>query len=94
MHYETSDIIYKYTLNSGLISVGWILYSGIITTIGIVTGKNWLKNSGIILCIISILRIFLHDLAQVDILYKFIAILTLGISLMILSYLYNQKSTK
>ena len=94
MHYETSDIIYKYTLNTGLISVGWILYSGIITTIGIVTGKNWLKNSGIILCIISILRIFLHDLAQVDILYKFIAILTLGISLMILSYLYNQKSTK
>lgn len=94
MHNEAGDIIFKYTLNSGLISVGWILYSVIITTIGIIKGKKWLKNSGIILCIISILRIFFHDLAQVDILYKFIAILTLGISLMVLSYLYNQKTTK
>ena len=94
MNYETADIISKYTLDSGLISVGWILYSGIITTIGIFKNTNWLKASGIVLCIISILRIFFHDLREVDILYKFIAILTLGVCLMILSYLYNKKSSK
>lgn len=96
LHYETVDMITKYSITDGsyLISVGWVLYSGIVTTIGILKNKDFLKISGIGLCILSILRIFIFDLSKVDILYKFIAILTLGIILMILSYLYNKKSAK
>lgn len=96
LHYETVDMITKYAITDGsyLISVSWILYSGIITTIGILKNKDFFKISGIGLCILSILRIFIFDLSKVDILYKFIAILTLGLILMILSYLYNKKSAK
>ncbi len=94
VHYEITDTILKHSINQGsyLVSVCWIIYSGIITTIGILKNKNYLKNSGIGLCILSIIRIFLYDLANIDILYKFIAILTLGIILMIISYLYNRSS--
>ena len=96
VHYEIVDVISKYSITDGeyLISVAWILYSGIITTIGILKNKSWLKICGIGFCILSIIRIFIYDLANIDILYKFIAIITLGIILMILSYLYNKKSSK
>jgi len=72
-----------------LVSVGWILYSGVITTVGILLNKRYLINSGIFLVILSILRIFIYDLAKVDALYKLIAFLVLGICLMTVSYIYN-----
>lgn len=93
IHFEINDTITKYALVNSqyLTSVCWILYSGIITAIGIFKNKEFLKLSGIGLCILSILRIFIYDLANVDILYKFIAFLTLGAILMILSYIYNKR---
>ena len=96
LHYEINDIINKYSINEGqyLISICWIVYAGIITTIGILKNKDYLKNSGIGLCILSILKILIYDLSNIDILYKFIAIITLGIILMILSYMYNKKYSK
>lgn len=96
LHYEINDIINKYSINEGqyLISICWIVYAGIITTIGILKNRDYLKNSGIGLCILSILKILIYDLSNIDILYKFIAIITLGIILMILSYMYNKKYTK
>ena len=93
VHYEIVDVISKYVITNGsyLVSLSWILYSGIVTAVGIIKNKNYLKNCGIGLCILSIIRIFLYDLANIDMFYKFIAILSLGIILMILSYLYNKK---
>lgn len=95
-HYEIADTVKKCFFNGGgeyLISVCWILFSGIVTTLGIFKNKNYLKNSGICLCILSIIRIFIYDLAHIDILYKLIAFLTLGIILMVLSFLYNRNMT-
>lgn len=96
VHFEISDVITKYAITEGryLISICWILYSGIITTIGILRNKDYLKITGIILSIISVLRVFFYDLAEIDILYKFIAVTTLGFILMIVSYIYNKKSAK
>lgn len=72
-----------------LISVGWVVYSGLTTIIGILKNKKYLINTGIVLSILSILRIFLYDLANVDGLYKLIAFLVLGIILMLVSYIYT-----
>lgn len=92
IHIEVSNLLDKYTLLNAdyLISLSWILYAGIVTAVGIFTGKKFLKLSGIVLCILSIFRIFLYDLINVDILYKFIAFLTLGTILLVLSYFYNK----
>lgn len=93
VHYEIVDIIAKYFADGKgeyLISLSWILYSGLVTAAGILKNQKYLKNSGIFLCILSIIRIFIYDLANVDILYKLIAFLTLGVILMAISYLYNK----
>lgn len=92
IHIEVSNLLDKYTMLQAdyLISLSWIIYAGIVTAVGIFTNKKFLKLSGIVLCILSIFRIFFYDLTNVDILYKFIAFLTLGTILLILSYFYNK----
>lgn len=92
LHCESADYVKEYSnLNMNyIISLIWILYSGIITTIGIFKNKDFLKLSGIWLCILTIFRIFIYDLAKVDAMYKIIAFLALGIILMIISYFYTK----
>ncbi len=92
MHVELADTIHRYELwtDDYLISIGWILYSGLITAFGIFQKKKALKISGITLCLLSVARIFIYDLANIDIMYKFAAFLVLGTILMLLSYYYNK----
>lgn len=92
IHIEISNLLDKFTMLQAeyLISLSWILYAGIVTAVGIFTDKKFLKLSGIGLCILAISRIFFYDLIHVDILYKFIAFLTLGTILLVLSYFYNK----
>ena len=74
-----------------LISIVLILYSALITIAGIFKNLDYLKHSGIILSIFTIIRIFIYDLATVDALYKLIILLILGVILMFVSYLYSKK---
>ena len=68
----------------------WIVYAGIVTTFGIFKNKKFLKNTGIWISILAILRIFIFDLSGVEAAYKLAAFLVLGTILMIVSYFYNK----
>ena len=77
-----------------LISLSWVLYSGITTIIGIVKNRRYLINTGIGIIFLTIGRIFIYDLAKVDALYKLVAFLALGIILMLVSYIYTVNKNK
>lgn len=85
---------FDHIFNTGyMASLSWLLYSGSITLAGIVKKQKYLINSGIWILILSILRVFIYDLASVEPIYKIIAFLALGVILMIISYIYvRQKS--
>ena len=73
-----------------LVSLMWLSYAGIISTVGILKNKKYLKNSGIFICIFSVVRVFMFDMAGLDMLFKLIAMITLGFILMYVSYIYNK----
>ena len=77
-----------------LISLSWVLYSGIVTICGILKNRKYLLNSGIVIIVLTIARIFIFDLAKVDALYKLVAFLALGIILMLVSYIYTVNKCK
>ena len=91
IHFEIKDIVNAFYVGEYLISMLWVLYAGIVTGVGIAYNKKYLKLSGIWLCILSVIRIFIYDLATVDIIYKLISFITLGIMFMCISYYYNKK---
>lgn len=76
-------------LNTGyMASLSWLLYSAGITLAGLFNKKKFLINSGIWIIILTILRIFIFDLANIEPMYKIVAFLALGVILMIISYIY------
>ena len=93
---EASDFIASSSLDNinWLNTLMWILYAGILTLFGIFKNLKFLKYTGIWISIMTILRIFVYDLKDTDMLYKFIAFLSLGSILLIVSYFYNKKTDK
>lgn len=87
---EAYDYCDKYLDNAYIVSIYWMLYSGIITTIGILKDKQYLKNVGIITSILTLGKILLLDLSNVDALYKLAIFMIVGIVLMLVSYFYNK----
>lgn len=74
-----------------IISIVWLLYSGLITTIGILKNKSYLKNIGIFTCLLTLFRIFFYDLTNIETLYRVIIFISFGAVFMIISYLYNRE---
>ena len=89
-HSESVGIVEISSAFQFLISLTWVLYSGTITILGILKNKKYLINSGIFFIIITILRIFLYDLANVEAIFKLIAFLALGIILLLVSFIYTK----
>jgi len=88
---EVIDCVAKYEfITNYIISIFWILYVGVITTIGIFKNDRVLKNTGIWISFLTIGRIFLYDLANIEMIYKLIIFITLGTIFMITSYFYNK----
>lgn len=73
-----------------IVSISWILYAGIITTIGIIKKEKAYRISGIIVSLLALIKICMYDLANVDIVYKSLIFIVLGIIFMVTSYLYNK----
>ena len=91
VHFESVNTAHYYNIE-WLISVMWILYSGTVSLLGIFKNKKFLKITGIWLVILAISRIFIYDLANVDLIYKLIGFVVLGIVLILISYFYNKKN--
>ena len=75
-----------------VISLCWVLYSGAVTVVGILRNINYLKIMGIILSILTVLRIIFVDLPSVEAIYKLIICLALGVVFMFISYIYTSKT--
>lgn len=92
VHFESMNIVQAFNQEDlkWFVSLMWILYAGIISVKGILNKKTYLKNSGIWISILAILRIFMYDLSELDMLFKLIAFIVLGVVLMIISYIYNK----
>ena len=72
------------------LSVIWALYASIIIGIGIAKKLKLLRLLGIALIGITILKLFLVDLAELRTIYRIISFVVLGFILLAVSYFYNR----
>ncbi len=95
LHIELKDCIEKFYLNNCnyLISVSWLLYAAVITIIGILNKQKYLKNAGVWISILAVIRIFFFDMINIDSLYRLITLIVLGIIFMFTSYFYNKNKS-
>lgn len=85
MDLSGSDQSYKLGL-----SILWGTYALFFIGLGIWKRKKYLRVSGIILFAITLLKLFLYDIASLNTISKTIVFVALGILLLVISFLYNK----
>jgi len=76
------------------ISVGWIFLALILTIIGFMFNKKYLRMQGIIILFISIFKVFVYDIRELEVIYRTISYIVLGIILLLISFIYTKYKDK
>ena len=72
------------------LSILWGVYALILIAIGINKNKKYLRISAIALFSLTLLKLFFYDIASLNTIAKTIVFVSLGILLLIISFLYNK----
>ena len=85
MDLSGSDQSYKLGL-----SILWGLYALLLIAIGIWKKKKHLRIGAIILFSLTLIKLFFYDISSLNTISKTIVFVSLGILLLIISFLYNK----
>lgn len=72
------------------LSILWGVYSLVLISIGLWKNKKFLRIGAIGLFAITLLKLFLYDIASLDTISKTIVFVSLGVLLLLISFLYNK----
>jgi uncharacterized membrane protein len=72
------------------LSILWGVFALILVSFGIKQNKQHLRIAAIVLFSITLLKLFFYDMATLDTIAKTIVFVSLGILLLIISFLYNK----
>lgn len=72
------------------LSILWGLYAVLLIVLGIIKRQKYLRIAAISLFAITLVKLFLYDLASLDTIGKTIVLVSLGVLLLIVSFLYNK----
>jgi hypothetical protein len=73
-----------------VLSILWGIYSMLLIGLGIWKKKKHLRICAILLFAVTLIKLFFYDLSHLDTISKTIVFVTLGIFLLIISFLYNK----
>jgi hypothetical protein len=72
------------------LSILWGIYALMLVIIGIAKNRKHLRIGAFVLLGVTLAKLFLYDIADLDTIPKTILFITLGITLLIVSFLYNK----
>jgi len=72
------------------LSIFWGIYALFLIAFGLWKKKQHLRIGGMILFALTLVKLFLYDLAHLDTIAKTVVLVSLGVLLLIISFLYNK----
>ena len=72
------------------LSILWGLYALLLIALGIWKNKKYLRIGAIILFSFALIKLFFYDISSLNTISKTIVFVSLGILLLIISFLYNK----
>jgi uncharacterized membrane protein len=84
------DIMHSTQSYKLALSILWGVYSLVLIGLGIWKKKKHLRIGAIVLFAITLIKLFFYDLSHLDTISKTIVFVTLGILLLVISFLYNK----
>ena len=71
-------------------SIAWALYAFALLLIGMRKHTRWVRYSGVALLVVTLAKLFLHDLSSLDKLYRIGAFIGVAIILIVASFVYQR----
>ena len=72
------------------LSIFWGIYSLLMIGLGIFQRRKHLRIGAIVLFAVTLIKLFFYDIADLDTISKTVIFLTLGVLLLVISFLYNK----
>jgi uncharacterized membrane protein len=72
------------------LSILWGVYSLVLISLGIWKKKKYLRIGAIALFAVTLIKLFFYDLSSLDTISKTIVFVSLGVLLLIISFIYNK----
>ncbi len=72
------------------LSILWGIYAMVMVVIGIWKGRKFMRVAAIVLLAVTLLKLFFYDISDLDTISKTIVLVSLGILLLVISFLYNK----
>jgi len=72
------------------LSIFWGVYSLFLIALGIAQRKTYLRISAIVLFAVTLFKLFFYDIAHLTTMAKTVVLLSLGVLLLLISFLYNK----
>jgi uncharacterized membrane protein len=72
------------------LSLSWVAYAGGMLVLGVARRAAALRWVGLLLLVVTIVKVFLYDLGHLDDLYRVASFIGLGVSLILVSVLYQR----
>ena len=72
------------------LSILWAIYSLLMIVLGIWKHKKYLRIMGIVIFAVTLVKLFLYDVSHLETLAKTILFVSLGVLLLMISFLYNK----
>ena len=86
-------IRHLHDLRQAALSVGWVVYSILLMGFGIWRRARYIRFVALALFDVTIVKVFLFDLASLETLYRIFSFIGLGVILLATSYLYQRFKT-
>jgi uncharacterized membrane protein len=77
-----------------MLSVTWALYATVLITVGLRRSYAPIRYLAIAIFAVTIVKVFLFDLAELDQIYRVLSVIALGALLLLTSYLYNKRARR
>ena len=76
------------------LSLFWLFYGIVLILIGVAKNSKFVRVGGIIVLLISVLKLFFYDLWNLGTLYRIISSISLGVILLLISFVYQKYKDK
>ena len=77
-----------------MLSITWAVYATVLILVGLRRNYAPIRYFAMTVFVITIIKVFAIDLAQLDRLYRVLSVIGLGVTLLLTSYLYQKLSTE
>jgi uncharacterized membrane protein len=71
-------------------SIAWALYAFVLLLVGMKQKLSWVRYAGVVLLLVTLLKLFLHDLSSLSQLYRIGAFIGVAIILIVASFVYQR----